>query len=616
MVLAALPNFGLMPSRTIYASRTPSSLETKTLPQLKPLQGNMKTCALPHIWISCMGLPTTKRPGKYVVHSRKCIFLVYLPGTTKNIVWYDVETHVVKIAKHAQFDEGMNDLPIESMPPNVQYLLRSINGHRFPSEPPNTILDSFTFTDHPFTRTIDTSFKIRCSHPTFGLLLTTDELFNRAYVQDIHRNSTIAKGFSTMKAANNKICGAYITLIIHHPVFTVEEAQSLLALARDSSDRELHITFAPERAPTAVQLRKAPVEHHLYHPDQPDDDHAPVFHLEDIRHIAALRHPEYDFSPEALLSEHIHLLINAIYSHIITPEEHALGNLTRRKLKTLSTWDEWHDAEHKQSDQMASFVMFGTPCLPPPGAIILRPHWQYQIRRNGQRCARKCYAESRHSAPALHAIVATYSFCVEHPYNASFMHLLHGLETVPTAATPKTPSHTPPVPKYPHMFTSTTPMLIGILLSLAPISTDASCSLCCVLFKATLNLDVFGRNILTTSFLVTSYNSVTLPWTTTSTPPCTRAIKFLCSDSWMTSLSLVMMSPLPLRFMILLDKSYNCPAKTYLGLQTDYNGLDIEQTSNHIAISNSTYISRFLTTHGWDTPGAHESDTEHYTLAN
>ncbi|KAG7358173.1 reverse transcriptase RNA-dependent DNA polymerase [Nitzschia inconspicua] len=53
------------------------------------------------------------------------------------------------------------------------------------------------------------------------------------------------------------------------------------------------------------------------------------------------------------------------------------------------------------------------------------------------------------------------------------------------------------------------------------------------------------------------------------------------------------------------------PPFKYFGLQTDYNGLDIEQTSTHIAISCSTYISRFLTTHGWDTPGAHESDMEH-----
>ncbi|KAG7369949.1 GAG-pre-integrase domain containing protein [Nitzschia inconspicua] len=266
------------------------------------------------VWVR----PTTKRPGKYVVHSRKGIFLGYLPDTTKNIVWYDIETQVVKIAKHAQFDEGMNDLPIESIPPNVQYLLRSLDGQRFPSESSNTTLDSFTFTDQPFTWTIDKSFKIRCSHPTFGLTLTNDELFNRAYVQAIHRNSTIAKGFSTLKAANNKIRGAYITSINHHPAFTVEEAQSLLALARESSDRDLHISFAPERAPTAAQLRKALAEHDLYHPDHPDDDHTPVFRLEDIRHIAALRHPEYDFSPEALASEHVHLHINAISSHTIT----------------------------------------------------------------------------------------------------------------------------------------------------------------------------------------------------------------------------------------------------------------------------------------------------------
>ena len=41
----------------------------------------------------------------------KGVFLGFLPGTTKNILWYHPETARVKIAKHARFDEGMDDLP-------------------------------------------------------------------------------------------------------------------------------------------------------------------------------------------------------------------------------------------------------------------------------------------------------------------------------------------------------------------------------------------------------------------------------------------------------------------------------------------------------------------------
>ncbi|KAG7373304.1 reverse transcriptase RNA-dependent DNA polymerase [Nitzschia inconspicua] len=564
------------------------------------------------VWVR----PTTKRPGKYVVHSRKGIFLGYLPDTTKNIVWYDIETQVVKIAKHAQFDEGMNDLPIESIPPNVQYLLRSLDGQRFPSESSNTTLDNFTFTDQPFTRTIDKSFKIRCSHPTFGLTLTNDELFNRAYVQAIHRNSTIAKGFSTLKAANNKIRGAYITSINHHPVFTVEEAQSLLALARDSSDRDLHISFAPERAPTAALLRKALVEHDLYHPDHPDDDHTPVFRLEDIRHIAALRHPEYDFSPEALASEHVHLHINAISSHTITPEEHALGTLTRRKLKTLSTWDEWHAAEHKQLDQMASLVMFGTPCPPPPGAIILRPHWQYQIRRNGQRRARNCCDGSRRSAPALHAIAATYSSCVEQPVQRLFYALAARLGYRTYGGDAQDAFAHSPGPKIP------TYVYIDDAYAdwyFARFGTHLDRRLVLPVLRALQGHPESGRlweehinKILSSDEL--QFRHTTLDHTIYSTVYKGQKVLMLrqvddfsiaCDDE---SIAIEIYDIIGRKLQL---PGEDKPPFKYLGLQTDYNGLDIEQTSTHIAISCSTYISRFLTTHGWDTPGAHESDTEH-----
>jgi hypothetical protein len=68
------------------------------------------------VWVR----PPGTRRAKFLINSRKGIFLGYVPGTTKNILWYDVETHLTKIAKHAQFDEGMNDLPADAIPPNVQ----------------------------------------------------------------------------------------------------------------------------------------------------------------------------------------------------------------------------------------------------------------------------------------------------------------------------------------------------------------------------------------------------------------------------------------------------------------------------------------------------------------
>ena len=48
------------------------------------------------VWVRPPG-----RRRKLIPNSRKGIFLGFLPRTTKNIIWYDVDTHRVKIAEHA-----------------------------------------------------------------------------------------------------------------------------------------------------------------------------------------------------------------------------------------------------------------------------------------------------------------------------------------------------------------------------------------------------------------------------------------------------------------------------------------------------------------------------------
>ena len=73
------------------------------------------------VWVR----PPGKRPAKLVVNSRKGIFLGYVPYTTRNILWYDPETHRVKIATHACFDKGYNDVPTTQIPPNVIHLHRT-----------------------------------------------------------------------------------------------------------------------------------------------------------------------------------------------------------------------------------------------------------------------------------------------------------------------------------------------------------------------------------------------------------------------------------------------------------------------------------------------------------
>ena len=55
------------------------------------------------------------------------IFLGYVPHTNRLFTWHDEGTHQVKIATHAKFDEGFNDLPIDTLLPNCQHIL-CLNG--------------------------------------------------------------------------------------------------------------------------------------------------------------------------------------------------------------------------------------------------------------------------------------------------------------------------------------------------------------------------------------------------------------------------------------------------------------------------------------------------------
>ena len=66
-------------------------------------------------------------------------------------MWCDPETDKVKIAKHARFDEGMNDAPIHKPPPNALQLHRLNSGEHFPAEELPSDMEKFEFHAQVFT---------------------------------------------------------------------------------------------------------------------------------------------------------------------------------------------------------------------------------------------------------------------------------------------------------------------------------------------------------------------------------------------------------------------------------------------------------------------------------
>ena len=96
------------------------------------------------------------------------------------------------------------------------------------------------------------------------------------------------------------------------------------------------------------------------------EEHEHELTIDDVRAITSLRRTKKEsefinMSEDAIPTEIIKLVINSLGSDAITPEEQALGYYTRKKLKKLSTRDQWLASEKKQIDQFTTQGMFGEP---------------------------------------------------------------------------------------------------------------------------------------------------------------------------------------------------------------------------------------------------------------
>jgi len=163
-----------------------------------------------------------------IPNSCKGIFLGFIPNADKNIIWYDTETHVVKIAKHVQFDEGMNNLPPDLVPPHVVHLQRTQNGEPLPAKAEETSVNQFTFHLNPFSYTMVKEVKVTDDDTSYGLSLASDELNHCAYVTDVKENSTADKMYATHKSTHKNVKEAYLVGINGKRFFGKDDAISML----------------------------------------------------------------------------------------------------------------------------------------------------------------------------------------------------------------------------------------------------------------------------------------------------------------------------------------------------------------------------------------------------
>ena len=179
----------------------------------------------------------------------------------RNIIWYDVETHKVKIATHARFDEGFNDLPMDTIPPNGQHLIRTDDGNPFPAETRQLSLSNFGHFVTPFQdlQLVKLSFTAKDKDDAFGLRFADDPVLSKPYIANIKDNSPTSHLYSTHKASWNQYCSAYIVEINGTHMITAAQATAALRSAHGLGVylEEVQLLLTPKKKLSTNTTRRA-----------------------------------------------------------------------------------------------------------------------------------------------------------------------------------------------------------------------------------------------------------------------------------------------------------------------------------------------------------------------
>ena len=459
---------------------------------------------------------TNAKSKKYNVDTKKGRHLGHLPGgTKKNSLWVDDATGKVKLGYHLRFDEGMNDLTLDELPPNAKIFLHS---GALPSIEDSNADDGsdammFYSSKCPFKSERTFTVKIKCKRKTFGIAIDMDEIFHKPFITGVagSTKASIYSISSSAKTVGRNLKGAYIVAIDDMAIFSEDNVIDAFDTIRKAKNTSFKLTvgYLDKISASATQQELDELLLHTKNfsadsSDDPQDDVEAVVlpsivgpiapsptHERNIstpttgtrrssrlagneaenifiKSIVIKPHSLSDVDPfDKLLDNHDHiddllsdpeiisviqnhllsiaddvikydhdanitsdLLMEALQSELITPEEQALTSFTRRKLKTLSTWDGpsgWLAAEKKQLDQFHNIEMFGPPVDPPRHATVLRPQWNSRIKSNGTRRSCLCADGSKRAAPHLYHGTDTFASSLEQPMWRLFVALCAGL---------------------------------------------------------------------------------------------------------------------------------------------------------------------------------------------
>jgi hypothetical protein len=160
----------------------------------------------------------------------------------KNLLYFDLESHEVKSAQHARYDEGMDDVP--DPPPNARLVRFAQRGEPFPAE--TTLFEPLDLdvSENPFQdlRTLSVLAGGENSHLGFVFSKCSHHL--RAYLSELQPRTPAAG----IRNGRRQLVGAYVVSIQGRSVFTVEQANLTLTAAFDATAAgdPIEFVFAPE----------------------------------------------------------------------------------------------------------------------------------------------------------------------------------------------------------------------------------------------------------------------------------------------------------------------------------------------------------------------------------
>jgi hypothetical protein len=147
---------------------------------------------------------------------------------------------------HARFDKGMNDLPFDSIPPNVIHLQRTQEGDPVPQDKITASINGFNFYTDPFANIINKVIKINCEHPDFGLEFDQDSVIGQMYISSIQAKTNAVSLFLSLQSTHRKLIRAFILSIDDTPVFDINDTKKKILEIQASGAAKFSVIFAAE----------------------------------------------------------------------------------------------------------------------------------------------------------------------------------------------------------------------------------------------------------------------------------------------------------------------------------------------------------------------------------